>query len=136
MTISREAFMKLRRGDIVLFGARNTPRIVEEGPGNWVGKTDGRPHQAVIFSKLRPSWTNRGSTCYLFNDVKDKLTLPRKKRDKRKVRKYLNDRLREMGFDPRKETVREAKELKRLIRVMNYHQRFVCSTGHRWPKGS
>ena len=136
--ISLKAFQQLKRGDIVLFGAYNTPRIVEEGPANW--SPTGR---CVHFKILHLSWTRRAST--LYGDTKGEramMSLPRTKRDKREVQRYLDDRLRRMGLNPRKELLREAAELKRLIGIYEAsprlfgNRKFICSVGHSWPVAS
>ena len=127
--ISRKAFMALKRGDIVLYGVFNTPRIVEIGPANWRPALD-----VVVFSKLSDSWTKRADTWYGYTDVKDKLCLPRSKRDKHAVRRMLNQRLRDMGYNPKKELLREAAHLKRGLDRQSYcGAKFICSVGHSWP---
>ena len=136
--ISLKAFQQLKRGDIVLFGVFNTPRIVEIGPANW--SPTGR---CVEFKILNLSWTRRATTTYTDTmNERALMALPRTERDKRQVQRYLDDRLRKMGLDPRKELLREAKELKRLI---SYYEsstplfggrKFICSVGHSWPVAS
>jgi hypothetical protein len=148
VTISREAFHRLKRGDIILWGDGNLPRIVELGPANWRYSGKGRWRHSLdkqkknskngylYFSKLRCSWTGRALTCYRFTDVREKISLPRGKHDKKVIRAWLNQLLVEQGIDPRKALIEEAKELKRMAAFHSdwFGRDFVCSAGYTWPK--
>ena len=148
MTISRKAFHQLKRGDIILWGKDKLPRIVEIGPANWRYTGKGRfrcrsqetpaykRNDVIQLSKIRSSWTGRAPTTYHYTDLRDKIALPRSKRDKKIVRAWLNQKLIDQGIDPRQALIDEAKEMKRML---PFHKEwfgieFVCSAGHKWPK--
>lgn len=98
-------FMKLKAGDVVLW---RTPkggvhmRTILKGPVD-----EGGAH--ILLPIRRRSWTRRVVTCYGWNDVKHIIT---------KVTGHISticlqgeyQRLHDIGFDPRREFVREVKE--------------------------
>ena len=100
--ISRESFMALKAGDVVLFNG--TPRTVIEGPGD-----PGKVHRAVTFAIRNRSWTGRAITVYLFSDARFRLRkLGRTTRNLIMKSEFI--RLLKIGFDPEAELKREVEE--------------------------
>lgn len=91
--ISRDRFMQLKAGDVVLWGKRRQPRIVHEGPRD----VQGGRH--VTFAIRRRSWTGRVTTVYLWNDVKRILSLPRRPLNLRSLCAAERSHLASIGFD-------------------------------------
>lgn len=131
--ISREDFIKLKRGDVVLYGRYNTPRIVEIGPSNYDPPNDTHPY--ITLSIMRRSWTRRIRTGYFYNDICDKISLPPQKLSRKAkllIRAEQNERLRKSGFDIEKGLNRELKEHKHTLECQKQWSKraFKCSPGY------
>lgn len=130
MSITKKQFLKLKRGDIILFGKQRTPRIIEEGPANWVPAS-----KCVRFCIRHRSWTNRAYTVYSFTDVKNICSLPRGEIDRDTVRREHYQRLQDSGFNVARELRREVTSFKKSLNVSRrWGVRFRCSSGQRWPR--
>ena len=127
LTISRGAFMALRRGDVVRWG-RHGWRIVLEGP-------DDRAVNARLGSVVFAKWQRGrygGFTCYGWGDVNRKIavlagTLP--DRVRRALAEVEAGRLVDMGFSPEEESRRAISDARRCVGLGL--QRFRCD---RWPR--
>jgi hypothetical protein len=129
--ISKESFMKLKRGDVVLFGKRKTPRLVEIGPANY-----DPPNRTVVFAILKRSWTDRILTAYNYNDLKRTISLPRSERNKAELRRHALERLTDLGWNVQKEIARELKEFKRTRKWQEDWgvSKFKCSIGYTYKQ--
>jgi hypothetical protein len=69
--MTRDEYMKLRCGDVILwkFGNSTMRRTIIEGPGDH----DDPRKQCITIPIRRRSWTGRGTTVYCYNDVKGKV---------------------------------------------------------------
>lgn len=92
--ITNKQFKKLKVGDIILFNGR--PRTIRDI--NWIDTAWGG-RGFITFSILRRSWTGRISTTYCYNEIRDKLSLPKKERDKNNVCKAEESALVKSGFN-------------------------------------
>lgn len=95
ITITREEFMSLKNGDIVLVKGRYI-RTILEGPADRDGG------KACVVSKIRRSQYHNGVTIYFYTEAKRVWKkLPMK--NSKTLNKLEYQRLVEMGFDPCKE---------------------------------
>lgn len=103
--ISKSDFSKLKHGDVVLWRNKRSVifRTVVDGPADksWKGA-------AVEFAIRRRSWTGRAKTTYDWNAVKHRIKLI--KRTSLIMLSEEFERLKTIGFNPRKEIIREFKE--------------------------
>ena len=102
--ISKSAFRKLKRGDVVLFNGR--PRTVQEGPGDkaYFGG------DFIVFPILRRSWTGRATTTYNYHAVKDMIKLPPVKLSFTKICNLEKESLTRRGWNWHNEMWKEIKE--------------------------
>lgn len=129
--ITLKQFMKLKRGDVVLFGARKTARVVQKGPANYEGAVV--PY--VVFAIMRRSWTNRIVTYYNFTDGKHLLFLPPKRLKTSVIQAENEQTLADIGFDVDKEKRRELKEFRASQKRMERCRpkvKFKCTPGYNW----
>lgn len=104
--MTRKQFQSLKPGDLILWRKRYL-RTVIQGP-RW-------PSGAITIPIHNRSWTRRAYTVRFFNDVKDFAEVTGKRTAWAALKSELL-RLKEIGFNPRKEYFREIRE-KRGIKL-------------------
>ncbi len=104
--ISKSDFNNLRHGDVVLWrnGSSAVYRTVIDGPAD----KDEREGNAVTLAIRRRSWTGRAYTVYGWNDIKHRIKLIKK--TSLVMLAEERDRLKDIGFNVRRELARTLKE--------------------------
>ena len=122
--ISKSDFLKLKHGDVLLWkhGSSVIYRTVIDGPADSGGGS------RVYFAIRRRSWTGRAKTCYGWNDIKHRITLVKK--TTLVMLKEECEHLKDIGFNARKELVRELKEARATKLRMG---RELCQRNWRMP---
>jgi len=118
--ITKEDFLKLKRGDVVLVGERKPRlRIVHEGPADHEDF-----HPWVTFARKLPSWCSRRRDTaigvgYLWSDLHYKIqgVVTLNSKAKRLLMRLEAARLKEIGQNWRKGMRRLIEEEKRLVRA-------------------
>jgi len=121
ITLPYEQAVTLGYGDVLIFD--EVPRLIVEGPRDKkiVRKTERIGHHPAIYFTFpihRRSWTGRAYTCYLWNDIKRRCRVPRRKIDFDVMTEAEEQNLRDIGFDPvaeiRREVMAEEKFIERI----------------------
>lgn len=112
MSISREEFMNLRAGDVIVWncnGASPSFRTVIEGP-----RDDTRPKPSPHISLMirRRSWTGRPTTGYFWNDVKHTIKYTGRNRCELFSEEEL-ERVLKLGLKPRAELLERLEDRQR-----------------------
>jgi hypothetical protein len=114
--MTRKEWFRLKAGDVLLFKS-GLVRTLIEGPADKPGEDTQNGY--VKFPTRRRSWTNRAYTVYLWNDLKHKVVKKLTKTNRLMLKAEWRH-LENIGFNPKKEIMREVKEeterLKRLGR--------------------
>lgn len=100
--ISFRSFCGLKRGDVVLW--HGEPRVVQWGPANDGPPPKRRGHAHIQFCRWATThWPSNASPVahYCYNDVKDKIGLPKKRRRVRALFEDEKDWLRSLGYNLR-----------------------------------
>jgi hypothetical protein len=121
ITIEQDTFLALKPGDVVLWGGYCLRTVIEGA--TW-------PSGAIVISKLRNSWTGRAYTVCFYHDVKTKI-IATGKRVRTVVSKVELARLEYLGFNVRRELVRELRERKATKLRMG---RELCERVFKLPK--
>lgn len=118
--ITKEDFMKLKRGDVVLVGEHKPRlRVVHEGPADHDDY-----HPWITFARKNPSWCSRRrntaiGVCYIWSDMHYKIqqVVTLNSKAKRLLLRLEAERLKDIGQDTRKGMALLISEGKRMARA-------------------
>ncbi len=112
-TISREQFLALKAGDVIVWRGKYL-RTIEKGPGDYYA---GSGYASIQLPIRLMSWTKRIYTVVGYNDVRTKIALA-PKRTGLLMQPSEWKTLEGAGFDVRKELKRELREAEELAERM------------------